>query len=121
MTKACSHYALPIKRVAILAFAVAVLALSPDSFAAPPTESLVRIEITMSAFAPNEIAVPRGTRIVWTNRDEMPHTVTSDDRSFVSKGMDTDDTFTHTFIQEGDFAYRCVVHPFMVGVVHVRK
>src|SRR5438270_6246862 len=29
----------------------------------------------------------------WTNRDEAPHTVTSNDRSFASKGLDTDDTF----------------------------
>ena len=68
-----------------------------------------------------EITVAPGTRIVWTNRDETPHTVTSNDKSFASKGLDTDDKFEHTFASEGDFAYICTVHPFMTGVVHVRK
>ena len=43
------------------------------------------------------------------------------DKSFSSKGLDTDDKFEHTFAKEGDFDYICTVHPFMTGVVHVRK
>ncbi len=62
-----------------------------------------------------------GTRIVWTNHDETSHTVTSNDRSFASKGLDTDDKFEHAFASEGDFRYICTVHPFMTGVVRVRK
>ena len=58
--------------------------------------------------------------IVWTNHDEAPHTVTSSDKSFASKGLDTDDKYEHTFASEGDFNYICTVHPFMTGVVHVR-
>ena len=73
------------------------------------------------AFGPKEITVAPGTRIVWTNHDEAPHTVTSNDKSFASKGLDTDDKFEHTFTDEGDFDYLCTVHPFMTGVVHVRK
>ena len=79
------------------------------------------VEITKFAFAPKEITVAPGTKIIWTNRDETPHTVTSNDKSFASKGLDTDDKFEHTFANEGDFGYICTVHPFMTGVVHVRK
>jgi plastocyanin len=81
----------------------------------------VEVAITKFAFAPKEVTVAPGTRIVWTNRDETPHTVTSSTKAFASKGLDTDDTFEHTFDGEGDFAYICTVHPFMTGVVHVRK
>ena len=81
----------------------------------------VDLNIAKFAFAPKEITVAPGTKIVWTNRDETPHTVTSNDKSFASKGLDTDDKFEHTFASEGDFAYICTVHPFMTGVVHVRK
>jgi plastocyanin len=81
----------------------------------------VEVEITKFAFAPKEITIAPGTRITWTNRDETPHSVGSDDKSFASKGMDTDDKFEHTFAVEGDFGYVCTVHPFMTGVVHVRK
>jgi plastocyanin len=61
-----------------------------------------------------------GTTIIWTNKDETPHTVTGQDRTFTSKAMDTGDTYKYTFSQEGDFTYYCTVHPFMSGVVHVR-
>jgi plastocyanin len=87
--------------------------------AAPP--ATVRVEITKFAFAPKEVTVQPGTRVIWTNRDETPHTVSSNDKSFASKGMDTDDTFEQTFAQEGDYPYVCTVHPFMTGVVHVHK
>jgi plastocyanin len=35
--------------------------------------------------------------------------------------MDTDDRYEYTFASEGDFSYFCTLHPFMTGVVHVRK
>ena len=79
------------------------------------------VVITKFAFAPQEITVTPGTKIVWTNRDESPHTVTSKDKSFTSKGLDTDDKYEYTFATEGDFAYYCTLHPFMSGVVHVRR
>jgi plastocyanin len=88
--------------------------------AAPPVPT-VDVNITKFAFAPKEITIAPGTTIIWTNHDETPHTVTSNDKSFASKGLDTDDKFEHTFASEGDFRYICTVHPFMGGVVHVRK
>ena len=90
------------------------------SIAASPTRT-VELDIAKFAFAPKEITVAPGTKIVWTNRDEAPHTVTGNDKSFASKGLDTDDKFEHTFDKEGDFSYICTVHPFMTGVVHVRQ
>lgn len=84
-------------------------------------DDVVEVDIAKFAFAPKDITVAPGTKIVWTNRDEAPHTVVSTDKSFVSKGLDTDDRFEQTFSREGDFAYVCSVHPFMTGVVHVHK
>ena len=84
--------------------------------AAPPGPT---VDIAKFTFAPKEITVAPGTRIIWTNRDETPHTVTG--TSFASKGLDTDDKFEHTFASEGDFSYSCTLHPFMTGMVHVRK
>jgi plastocyanin len=81
----------------------------------------VQLDIAKFAFAPKEVTVAPGTTVVWTNHDETPHTVASSDKSFASKGLDTDDKFEHTFATEGDFGYICTVHPFMTGVVHVRK
>ena len=90
------------------------------SSAAAPA-STVDVNIAKFAYGPKEITVAPGTKIVWTNHDQTPHTVTSNDKSFASKGLDTDDKFEHTFTSEGDFSYICTVHPYMTGVVHVRK
>jgi len=97
------------------AFAPAIFAV-----AASPVPTL-DISIAKFAYGPKEITIPPGTKIVWTNHDETPHTVTSNDKSFASKGLDTDDKFEHAFASEGDFSYICTVHPLMTGVVHVRK
>ena len=91
----------------------------PAIHAAAPAS--VDVDIAKFLFNAKEITVAPGTRVVWTNHDETPHTVAANDRSFSSKGLDTDDTFEHTFAQEGDFGYICTEHPFMTGVVHVRK
>ena len=87
----------------------------------PASAATVSIDITRFAYAPKEITVAPGTTIVWTNHDEIPHTVTSADKVLASKAMDTDDVYQHTFDAEGDVAYFCAVHPFMTGVVHVRQ
>ena len=89
--------------------------------AAAPNAPTIDVNIAKFAYGPKEITITPGTKIIWTNRDETPHTVTSNDKSFASKGLDTDDQFEHTFASEGDFNYICTVHPFMTGVVHVRK
>ena len=79
------------------------------------------IAIEKFAFAPKEITVAPGTKVVWINHDETPHTVSAPQNGFVSKAMDTDDRVEFTFASEGDFSYFCTLHPFMTGVVHVRK
>lgn len=90
------------------------------SFSAVAADGAV-VEIRKFAFAPKEITVPPGTTIRWTNADETPHTIIASDGSFVSKAMDTDDRYEHTFASEGDFNYFCTLHPFMTGVVHVHS
>ena len=97
--------------------AAAVLAFSTAPSAAEP----VTVDIAKFAFVPKEITVAPGTTVVWINHDETPHTVAASDKSFVSKALDTNDRYEHTFADEGDIPYFCTVHPFMTGVVHVRK
>ncbi|HEX7327379.1 MAG TPA: cupredoxin family copper-binding protein [Casimicrobiaceae bacterium] len=107
----------PLARAASIAW-LALVALSPLAAIAQPT---VTIDIRSFTFTPKEVTVAPGTHVVWTNRDDTPHTVTATDHGFASPGLDTGDTFEHTFGAEGDYAYLCTVHPYMTGVVHVRK
>ena len=87
------------------------------AFAAAPTA----VDIAKFAFGPKDITVTPGTTVVWVNRDETPHQIADTGKTFVSTAMDTGDRFEYTFTTEGDFAYFCTLHPFMTGVVHVRK
>ena len=111
------------RKFGLIAFAMAAAfaAFAVQTFATAASPATVNVDIAKFAYAPKEITVTPGTKIVWTNHDETPHTVTSNDKSFASKGMDTDDKYEHTFVKEGDFGYICTVHPYMTGVVHVRK
>jgi plastocyanin len=100
-----------------IALSIAVIACSTGAAAAPTAS----VEITHFAFQPKEITVAPGATVVWSNHDEVPHTVTSTDKTLDSKAMDTDDVYAHTFDDAGDVAYFCTVHPFMTGIVHVRR
>ena len=99
-----------------LLFGILVLALAAHARAATPQAVAIR----KFAFAPKEITIAPGTTLVWTNHDETPHTIIASDGSFVSKAMDTDDRFEHTFSVPGDVTYFCTLHPYMTGIVHVR-
>ena len=109
----------PVRAAAILATVFSLAFATPSLIAAvAPAQT---IEITKFAYSSKEITVAPGTKITWINRDEIPHTVTAKDKSFDSKALDTSDKFERTFDKEGDFDYYCSVHPFMTGIVHVRK
>ena len=108
-------------------FAIAVAAAVSGAFdiaaAGDAGTGIATVEIAKFAFEPGQITVAPGTRVRWINRDETPHTVTSQGapKTLSSPGLDVDDAFDHVFASEGDFAYFCTVHPMMTGVVHVRK
>ena len=107
--------------VAVAVTAAAAFAVPAIYAVAATPASKVDVDIAKFLFTSKEITVAPGTTVVWTNRDETPHTVAASDKSFSSKGLDTNDKFEHTFAKEGDFDYICTVHPFMTGVVHVHK
>jgi plastocyanin len=84
--------------------------------AGPPT---VEIKIDNFSFTPPTLTVKTGTRITWTNGDDIPHNVVSDDQSFKSKVLDTDEKFTFMAGKPGTYSYFCSIHPKMTGKVVV--
>ncbi|KRE88649.1 hypothetical protein ASG87_08700 [Frateuria sp. Soil773] len=103
-----------------LAGILACLAAPLAATAAAPAP--VVVSITGFAFGPAQLTVRPGTQVTWINHDQVPHTVTSRQGKLLdSPALDTDDRYSHTFTEAGDFEYYCTVHPFMTGVVHVRK
>ncbi len=85
--------------------------------AAGPATAEVKID--NFSFTPATLTVRAGTQITWTNADDIPHTVVSEDRSFKSKVLDTDEKFTITASKSGTYSYFCSIHPKMTGKVVV--
>ncbi len=71
------------------------------------------------SFAPATTAVPVGSTITWTNRDDVPHNIVSTEQKFKSPVLDTDEKFSHTFDAPGTYKYYCSIHPKMTGAVVV--
>jgi plastocyanin len=78
------------------------------------------VKIDNFSFGPETLTVSVGTTVIWTNRDDIPHTVVSTEGVFKSKVRDTDETFSYTFSKAGTYPYYCSVHPKMTGKIVVQ-
>ena len=96
------------------AFAAAMLVAATTAHAAD-----AGVAIDNFTFGPQELHVKAGTTVTWTNRDDIPHTVTSTTLAFRSKALDTDDKFSFTFTTPGSYKYFCSLHPHMTGTIVV--
>lgn len=80
----------------------------------------VQVAIQNFAFSPQTLTVAPGTTVVWTQKDSAPHTVTSDTGAWTASAMlSSGQTFSHTFMKAGTFAYHCSVHPNMTATIVV--
>jgi len=82
----------------------------------------VQVKIDNFNFQPKAVVVSVGTKVTWTNADDVPHTATGkgEDPAFDSGPIDTDEKFSFTFTKPGVYAYYCKVHPHMTGVITVK-
>jgi amicyanin len=77
------------------------------------------IKIDNFSFTPPMLTVQAGSKVTWTNRDDIPHNIVSSEQKFKSKPLDTDDNYSFTFTEPGTYQYFCGLHPKMVGKVVV--
>ena len=89
------------------------------AIAAPVRADETQVKIDNFTFNPQQFTVKAGATVVWTNGDDIPHTVTSKTMAFRSKALDTDDKFSFTFATPGSFPYFCALHPHMTGTIVV--
>lgn len=75
------------------------------------------ISIHDFAFSPQNITVEKGTTVIWTNADAVPHTVTG--ANFSSNTLNSGDSFTKTFQEDATLSYHCSFHPQMQGTLTV--
>ena len=92
---------------------------SDDGRAGAPAAT---VTIENSRYEPDELVVPAGAEVVFTNLDQARHTVTSAGDStaeFDSGEMVLDEEFRTTFAEPGTYEYFCEIHPTMLGAVVV--
>ena len=86
--------------------------------AAKPATQHVLIESMQ--FNPAQLTVHPGDRIVFTNKDFFPHTVTADDgKSFDSKDIAVNASWSYRAGKQGMYSYHCALHPTMKGAITV--
>jgi plastocyanin len=82
------------------------------------------VTVRLFQFQPGETSVKAGTRVVWTNQDDIKHTVTAgvpgkqDGRfnlALTGKGA----TVSHEFTEPGVYRYFCDRHQSMRGEITV--
>lgn len=81
-----------------------------------------RMDIQNFAFQNSSITIHPGDTIIWTNKDTVPHTVTSTDGTgeLDSPQLSTNEDYSHIFNTVGTFFYHCSIHPSMTGTVTVQ-
>ena len=104
----------------LAAFAFSLLLLATPAFAQTPAT----IAIDNFVFKPEVLTVPAGTKVTWTNEDDIPHLVVdipskNGDPLYRSPALDTDDSFSFTFTEPGTYDFFCALHPHMVGKIVV--
>ncbi len=100
--------------------AVFILAAGPSHVVSQ--QQTVTVDIRDFSFEPRDLMVPAGTAVRWVNRDDAPHSLVMDGgRPGSSPGI-LSPGGEHTFIfrEAGQFAYRCGVHPTMLGEITVQ-
>jgi plastocyanin len=109
---------LGILSVAIVAFAMKTSAVTPQSTGADV--AAVQVSIDNFQFTPPSLTVKAGTMVVFTNKDDVPHTVVAESDAFRSKALDTDDQYSYRFATAGTYKYFCSLHPKMTGTILVQ-
>jgi plastocyanin len=107
--------------VLLVALGFAGLGAAAGNFtaSAEPKPDTAEVKIDNFSFGPGTLTVPVGSTVMWTNRDDIPHTVVSTEGVFKSKVLDTDEKFSFTFSKAGSYPYFCSIHPKMTGRVVV--
>ena len=94
----------------------------------PPAVQVAESTIAESSYDPATVTIEVGEEVIWINDDLLLHTVTSGslasggpDGVFNSGPISPEMTFSHTFMEAGDYPYYCVLHPWLTGRVVVHE
>ncbi|MBI3943423.1 MAG: c-type cytochrome [Chloroflexi bacterium] len=98
------------------------IAVPAPTAAAIQATNTVTVSIEDYSYLPDKLTITAGTRVVWFNKDDDDHSVTSDDGTNLldSSEFTVGKSFAHIFDKPGTYTYYCVPHDYMHGVVIVQ-
>jgi plastocyanin len=78
------------------------------------------ISIDNFTFNPPQVTVKAGTKVTFTNKDDIPHGIAWVNNALGrSQAMDTNDSTSVTLTTPGTYKYFCYIHPHMTGTIVV--
>jgi len=98
---------------------------APAATTAAPAAAAAAVNIDVQGFKfPANTDVVKGTKVTWTNKDSVGHTVTSGTRPNKDGKFDLSlaagSTVSFTFTDAGTFNYWCQIHSSMNGTITVK-
>ena len=78
--------------VAATVFMALATTLLAGAAVSPAEAAETAVKIGNFTFGPRQVTVPAGTTVVWTNEDDIPHTVTSTTKTFSSPPLTASST-----------------------------
>ena len=79
------------------------------------------IAIADFSFSTKMFTLSPGAAVTWTNRDKVPHVISSADNQFQkSTLLQPEQSFSNTFATSGTYSYFCSIHPRMTEEIIVK-
>ena len=85
-----------------------------------PTPIIKIVNIGNYTYIPASLTIKVGTIVVWKNKDNVAHTITSDNGKTFNHIIPVGGTYRFKFTRVGKFPYHCNFHPFMKATIVVK-
>lgn len=92
---------------------------NPGDPGGPPAPKTASVSLANKSFSPRSVTISVGGTVTWSNKDDMPHNVTSTSGAFRSPIFNRGGTYKQTFAKPGTYPYLCTLHSGMSGTVVV--
>jgi plastocyanin len=86
----------------------------------PGAAGTYTIAIENMRFTPSRLTVRAGDRVVWVNKDLVPHTATAPHKAFDSGSIAPTTSWAWVARRKGELRYACSFHPTMSAILIVR-
>ncbi len=100
--------------LAIAVWGIASLGIAPEAEAVTRVHT---VTIVGMRFVPETLTVRRGDRVVWVNKDLVPHTATG--QFFDSHSIAANASWSQVVHTAGRYPYICTLHPTMKAILIV--